>query len=70
MTLPNERTRAVVAAREFLRDLLNSSRTPRVPKAVRERARSVLRHFPWDMHIDEAAELLPEVWGTTEKELE
>ena len=47
MTLPDERTRAIHAAREFLLDLGNPQETPRVPKEIRLRARSVLRHYPW-----------------------
>ena len=51
MTLPDERYRAVLAAEQFLQDLLDSGKTPRVPAAIRQRARSVLRHYPskWDM---------------------
>ena len=47
MTLPDERTRAVHAAREFLLDLLDPKKTPRVPRDIRLRAHSVLRHYPW-----------------------
>jgi hypothetical protein len=47
MTLPDERTRAVHAAREFLLDLLDPTKTPRVPRDIRLRAHSVLRHYPW-----------------------
>lgn len=56
MTLPDERTRAIHAARELLLDLLNPAATPRVPRAVRKRAGSVLRHYPWpaDMHTPKA----------------
>ena len=51
MTLPDERYRAVVQTRRFLLDLCNPQHTPRVPKLVRETARSMLRHYPsdWDM---------------------
>lgn len=62
MTLPDERYRAVLAAKSLLEDLCNSSVTPRVPKAIRGRAYSVLRHFPnsWDM--DRAAGGAPDVF--------
>lgn len=48
MTMPNERTRAVVWARDFLRRLSSPCEggIKGVPKAVREEARRVLRHFP------------------------
>jgi hypothetical protein len=48
MTLPDERYRAVVQTIQFLTDICN---TPRIPKTIKERARSLLRHYPtvWDM---------------------
>lgn len=48
MTLPDERYRAVVQTERFLKELLS---TPRVPRAVKDSARSLLRHYPstWDM---------------------
>jgi hypothetical protein len=46
MTLPDERYRAVLAAERLLKDLCDPSKTPKVPKEVRERARSCLRHYP------------------------
>jgi hypothetical protein len=48
MTLPDERYRAVVQTQRFLLRILT---TPRVPKAVKDEARSMLRHYPseWDM---------------------
>lgn len=55
MTLPDERYRAVLAAERFLQDLLDPSKTPRVPKDVRNRARSVLRHYPSKFDMDRAA---------------
>ena len=61
MTLPDERYRAIRWAEQFMQDLCDSSRTPRVPKAVRERARSVLRHFPGSYYIDELARARPDI---------
>lgn len=63
MTLPDERYRAVIWAERFLRDLAhNREKYPRVPKAIRQEAYSILRHYPgkWDMtRVSEAA---PEVF--------
>ena len=53
MTLPFEEKRAVNYTREFLYDLLISSKTPRVPKEIRDRARSLLRHYPAEYRVDE-----------------
>lgn len=46
MTIPAERTRAVLRTADFLSDLLDPEKTPRVPTAVREQARMLLRHYP------------------------
>ena len=62
MTLPDERYRAVVQTRRFLLDLCNSQHTPRVPKLVRDTARSMLRHYPSDWDMTRAAESAPEVF--------
>lgn len=49
MTTPEERTRAVLKTRVFLKTLLNSAWPPDVPEAVRQRGN--------------AASLLPRSWG-------
>ena len=61
MTLPDERYRAVKWAAHFLSRLAGGD-IPRVPKAVRDEARSILRHYPtvWDM--DRAAAGAPEIF--------
>ncbi len=53
MTIPSERTRAVNYTHDFLYDLLDPSKTPRVPRDVRQRARALLRHYPskFDMEM-------------------
>ena len=50
MTLPDERYRSVKWAESFLKRLAGGE-FPRTPKAVRDEARSILRHYPseWDM---------------------
>lgn len=62
MTLPDERYRAVVQAAKFLESLSYSSETKRVPLAIRQEARRLLRHYPsnWDMKA--ASELAPHVF--------
>jgi hypothetical protein len=46
MTLPYERRRALDAAYDFLCDLRDPKKTPRVPRTVRRQACHVLRHHP------------------------
>ncbi|KIC79537.1 MULTISPECIES: BPSL0761 family protein [Pseudomonas] len=43
MTMPSERTRSIIQAREFLVDL---SRDKTLPETVRIEARRLLRHYP------------------------
>lgn len=53
MTLPFEEKRAINYTRKFLQDLTNPKTTPRVPKDIRERAGSLLRHYPYEYRVDE-----------------
>lgn len=62
MTLPDERYRAVVQTRRFLLDLCNRDHTPRVPKIVRDHARAMLRHYPSDWDMQQAAQGAPDVF--------
>lgn len=43
MTLPHERTRAIVKTEEFLREL---SRDPSLSPEIRNHAKNLLRHYP------------------------
>jgi DNA-binding protein Fis len=61
VTLPDERYRAVKSAQQFLSRLAGGE-YPRVPKAVREEARSILRHYPLDWDMQRAARMAPEVF--------
>ena len=62
MTMPYERYRAVVRTEKFLLDLCNLKITPRVPVTIREQARSLLKHYPSEYHMDSAAKSLPTVF--------
>ena len=62
MTLPDERYRAIVQTQKFLLDLCNPQHTPRVPKLIRDRARSMLRHYPTTFDMQRAAAGSPEVF--------
>ena len=61
MTLPDERYRAVKWAESFLQRLAGGE-FPRTPKAVRQEARSILRHYPGSWDMDRAAEGAPDVF--------
>ncbi|GAB3647834.1 BPSL0761 family protein [Ramlibacter alkalitolerans] len=63
MTMPHERTRALVFTREFLRDLQDPSATPDVTLSIRQRARALARHYPTLAAIDLAHMALPGWYG-------
>ena len=61
MTLPDERYRSVKWAEGFLKRLAGGHYA-RTPKAVRDEARSILRHYPSDYDMNRAAAAAPEVF--------
>lgn len=62
MTLPDERYRAVLRTREFLCDLLDNKKTPRIPKEIRQQALWCLHHYPDEREMQQAAANAPEVF--------
>lgn len=64
MTTPYERTRAILQTKEFLQDLLSPRACPRVPHAVREEARRLLRHYPGAWEVELAHEAAPHLYGS------
>ena len=61
MTLPDERYRSVKYAADFLSRLAGGEYL-RVPKAVRDEARSILRHYPSEYDMNRAARGAPDVF--------
>ena len=61
MTLPIERTNAVLNVERFLMDLRDPKKFPRVPRAVREEAGRLLRHYPSQYHMAYIKESFEEV---------
>ena len=61
MTLPDERYRSVKWAEAFLKRLAGGHYA-RTPKAVRDEARSILRHYPLDWDLQRAARMAPDVF--------
>lgn len=56
MTLPYQRTNAVIDTRKFLSDLLDPKVTPRVPRWLRIDARWLLKHYPHEHEMKRPAE--------------
>lgn len=61
MTLPDERYRSIMQTRQFLLDLLDTRKTPRVPRTVRNAASRCLRHFPGELDLDQIEQCAPHV---------
>lgn len=60
MTIPRERTRAVLQTREFLVSLLHDEDTF---QSVRNRVSCLLRHYPSSFDMEQAAKKAPEIFG-------
>ncbi|WOD17125.1 BPSL0761 family protein [Paraburkholderia kirstenboschensis] len=65
MTMPHERTKAVVETRKLLQ-LLASSEHVASHKGIHAIAVRLPRHYPLDIHLDISAVALPGVWATPE----
>ena len=61
MTIPIERTNAVLRTEKFLLKLCIPKESPRVPKAIREEARRLLRHYPSQYHMRYIADSFEEL---------
>jgi len=53
MTLPSEERATLKRVHEFLRELQTIKAKDLRVGWLRERAGSLLRHYPWDLHIDQ-----------------
>ena len=67
MTIPSERTRAIIETRSFLEELTSQRLTPDLPDAVRQQARALLRHYPFGTEIHLAHSALPEWFGPVQE---
>ena len=67
MTLPDERYRAVTQTQRFLLRLLT---TPRVPKAVKDEARSLLRHYPSEYDMKKVSQTSADIFAERMEDVE
>ena len=77
MTLPNEWFISMRKNRQFLFDLLDPTKTPKVPKDIRKRASECLKHFPMEHEIQDIEQMYNNSYkdkgilvGETNKELQ
>lgn len=60
MTVPYERFKSLENTEKFLYDLVDPKKTPRIPKEVREQARSLLKHYPSSYYREMLPVAVPE----------
>lgn len=58
MSTPQEEAYAIARVRQFMLELLDASKTPRVPRYVRERAHRLVKHFPLLPSLEQAEKAL------------
>lgn len=62
MTIPYERTRAILQTKTFLLALQDPTKTE-VPENIREWARALARHYPDSWHVEAAHKERPDLFG-------
>lgn len=61
MTIPIERYNSLKRTEELLKSMLENKW---IPKATREEAYACLRHYPYDVHLEELAKECPHILQT------
>lgn len=64
MTVPSERTRAVVETRHFLEKLAYGNMSNQPPERLKEYAEALLRHYPYNVDLHLASVYLPMFWAS------
>ena len=70
MTLPDERYRAVMQTAKFLQALSHSSELKRVPLAVRQQARALLRHYPTEYDMKKVSQTSADIFAERMEDVE
>jgi len=66
MTMPNERYDALIRTKKLLEELLQNDE-PMSASELRQKAYRCVKHFPWDLHINDLAESRPDILERREK---
>ena len=67
MTIPAERTRAIIYTKLFLERLVDPRQITDVPDSVRATAVGLLRHYPGVSELEIAHRVLPDWFGPARK---
>jgi hypothetical protein len=65
MTIPIEELYSLRNTREFLLDLTDPQKTPRIQMRIRNQAKTLLRHYPLNIRLEEVWDLKIQEWNTT-----
>lgn len=68
ITLPNERTNALLRTRQFLLDMYDPKKRPKTVGELKLRLRSCLKHYPGTWEIRQLAEQCPGILGELPEE--
>jgi hypothetical protein len=63
MTVPFERTRALLQTKQFLEAMLDPKQTPRTPRWMRGKSKALLLHYPGMWEIELLHKALPDEFG-------
>ncbi|WP_353655656.1 BPSL0761 family protein [Variovorax gracilis] len=67
MTIPSERTRAVVETRRFLEKIAAGRMVRESPERLQDYARALLRHYPNGSDLLLTSSVLPAWWSPPEE---
>jgi hypothetical protein len=70
MTLPDERYRAVMQTAKFLQALSFSGELKRIPLAVRQQARALLRHYPSEYDMKKVSQTSADIFAERMEDVE
>jgi hypothetical protein len=65
MTIPIEELYSLRNTREFLLDLIDPQKTPRIQMRIRNQAKTLLRHYPSTIRLEEVWDPKVQDWNTT-----
>jgi hypothetical protein len=65
MTIPIEELYSLRNTREFLLDLTDPQKTPRIQMRIRNQAKTLLRHYPSAIRLEEVWDPKVQEWNTS-----
>ena len=63
MTVPYERTMALLRTRDLLIELATGADSGLEPTTLSRRAAALLKHYPQSIHVERSASALPDIWA-------